>query len=73
MQGELGVTHAYCRVLTVGRKLITHMYVCGAGTQMREILDGDERDASLNPSYDNPVREATEMLKMPLMEALDGE
>lgn len=29
MQGELGVTHAYCRVLTVGRKLTTRVRVWG--------------------------------------------
>lgn len=40
---------------------------------MREMLDGDERGARLNPSYDNQVREATEMLKVPLIEALDGQ
>lgn len=27
---------------------------------MREMLDGDERGVSLNPSYDNQVREATD-------------
>lgn len=42
IQGELCITHAYCRVLTVERNyLITHTHEAAAGAQRLEMQAGD--------------------------------
>lgn len=51
IQGELCITHAYCRMLTVARQLFDYTHrEEAAGAQTLEMLAGDERGASLNPS-----------------------
>ena len=51
IRGELCITHAYCRVLTVEWQLFDYAHVGeAAGARRLEMLAGDERGASLDPS-----------------------
>lgn len=51
IQGELCITHAYCRVLTVEQQLFDYTHIHEAARAQRlEMMAGDEKRASLNPS-----------------------